>query len=100
MKIVGRVQSLWRYPVKSMRGEELSQAFAGFGGVYGDRCWAFLSSGARKGFPYITGREKESMLPVPPAAIVIRIRIRDSLTATLPAIVFFGLNLYILLTNR
>ena len=34
------------------------------------------------------------------AAIVIRIRIRDSLTATLPAIVFFGLNLYILLTNR
>ena len=34
------------------------------------------------------------------AAIVIRIRIRDSLTATLPAMVFFGLNLYILLTNR
>jgi len=67
MKFVGRVQSVWRYPVKSMRGEELSQAFAGFGGVYGDRCWAFLSSGAREGFPYLTGREKETMLLYAPA---------------------------------
>jgi uncharacterized protein len=67
MKVVGRVQSLWRYPVKSMRGEELSQAYAGYGGVYGDRCWAFLSAGAREGFPYLTGREKERMLLYSPA---------------------------------
>jgi uncharacterized protein len=61
MRIVGRVQSLWRYPVKSMRGEELSEAFAGYGGVYGDRCWAFLNA-VRPGFPYLTAREKQSML--------------------------------------
>ena len=29
MITVGKVESLWRYPVKSMRGEELDEAFAG-----------------------------------------------------------------------
>ncbi len=59
---MGRVESLWRYPVKSMRGEELAQAFAGFGGIYGDRNYAFLSAGASAGFPYLTARDKETML--------------------------------------
>jgi len=62
MNIVGRVESLWRYPVKSMRGEELQVAFAGFPGVYGDRSYAFRSSAAPKGFPYLTGREQQQML--------------------------------------
>ena len=66
MRIVGRVESLWRYPVKSMRGEQLQQAFVGFGGVYGDRFYAFTSSAAPKGFPYLTGREKEQMLRYQP----------------------------------
>ncbi len=62
MSIVGRVESLWRYPVKSMRGEELQEAFAGFAGVYGDRVYAFRSSAAPKGFPYLTAREQGRML--------------------------------------
>jgi MOSC domain-containing protein len=62
MKHIGRVESVWRYPVKSMRGEELPEAFVGFGGVYGDRLFAFRSSAAPKGFPYLTGREQEEML--------------------------------------
>jgi uncharacterized protein YcbX len=62
MKFVGKIQSLWRYPVKSMRGEELQEAFVGFPGVYGDRLYAFRSSAAPKGFPYLTGREQEVML--------------------------------------
>ena len=41
MRVVGKIQSLWRYPVKSMRGEELPEAFAGFPGIYGDRLYAF-----------------------------------------------------------
>jgi uncharacterized protein YcbX len=45
-----------------MRGEELAEAFAGFPGVYGDRLYAFRSSAAPKGFPYLTGREQERML--------------------------------------
>ncbi len=62
MSLVGMVESLWRYPVKSMRGEELEEAFVGFSGVYGDRLFAFKSSAAPKGFPYLTGREQEEML--------------------------------------
>ena len=34
MRVVGKIESLWRYPVKSMRGEELQEAFVGFPGVY------------------------------------------------------------------
>ncbi len=62
MKTVGRVESLWRYPVKSMRGEELREAYLTAKGVYGDRRYAFLSTGARKDFPYFTAREQHQML--------------------------------------
>lgn len=67
MSTVGRIESLWRYPVKSMRGEELQEAFMGFSGVYGDRLYAFHSSAAPKGFPYLTGREQEQLLLYRPA---------------------------------
>src|SRR5947207_8838375 len=62
MNVIGKVDSLWRYPVKSMRGEELDEAFAGFAGVYGDRLFAFTSTASPKGFPYLTAREQEAML--------------------------------------
>ena len=62
MGAIGKVQGLWRYPVKSMRGEELNEAFLGFSGVYGDRIFAFISSAAPKGFPFLTGREQREML--------------------------------------
>ena len=62
MQSVGRVESVWRYPVKSMRGEELPEGFVGFSGIYGDRVYAFRSSAAPKGFPYLTGREQGLML--------------------------------------
>ena len=62
MSVVGRVESVWRYPVKSMRGEALPEIFAGFAGVYGDRILAFKSSTARAAFPYWTARERHEML--------------------------------------
>src|SRR5713226_10371930 len=62
MPLVGTAESLWRYPVKSMRGEELNEMFAGYAGVYGDRLFAFRSSASPKGFPYLTGREQREML--------------------------------------
>jgi hypothetical protein len=62
MAIVGKVESLWRYPVKSMRGEELDEMFAGYAGVYGDRLFAFASSANAKGFPYLTGRDQRQLL--------------------------------------
>ena len=62
MSAVGQVESVWRYPVKSMRGEALPEIFVGFAGVYGDRLFAFKSSAAPAGFPYFTGRERPEML--------------------------------------
>ena len=62
MSVVGQVASLWRYPVKSMRGEEVAEAFVGFSGIYGDRLYAFKSTACEKGFPYLTGREQAKIL--------------------------------------
>jgi uncharacterized protein YcbX len=66
MSIIGKVDSLWRYPVKSMRGEELDEAFAGFSGIYGDRLFAFKSSASPTGFPYLTAREQRRLLQYRP----------------------------------
>ena len=62
MPIVGTVASLWRYPVKSMRGEKMDELFVGYAGVYGDRLFAFASSDNVRGFPFFTGRDQRQML--------------------------------------
>src|SRR6266404_6083040 len=62
MSLIGKVESLWRYPVKSMRGGELDEMFAGYAGVYGDRVFAFTSSLSPKGFPFFTGRDQRQMI--------------------------------------
>jgi uncharacterized protein len=77
MSTIGTVESLWRYPVKSMRGEELDEMFVGYAGVYGDRLFAFESSAGRKGFPYLTGREQHQMIRYRP-------RFRDPKKAAQP----------------
>jgi MOSC domain-containing protein len=66
MSTIGKVDSLWRYPVKSMRGEELEELFAGFPGIYGDRVFAFRSWASQKGFPYLTAREQRRLLQYRP----------------------------------
>ena len=66
MSTIGKVDSLWRYPVKSMRGEELDEAFAGYPEIYGDRVFAFKSSASPTGFPYFTAREQRRLLQYRP----------------------------------
>src|SRR5687768_15087410 len=62
MTVIGTIESLWRYPVKSMRGEQMAEAFMGFSGFYGDRCYAFKNSNARKGAPYLTASLQQQMV--------------------------------------
>ena len=62
MELIGTVESLWRYPVKSMRGEALPEVFVGFPGVYGDRVYALRNSAAPRGCPYLTSTKLETML--------------------------------------
>ncbi len=44
MATVGSVVSLWRYPVKSMQGEELNASEVTEGGLRGDRAFALLDA--------------------------------------------------------
>jgi uncharacterized protein YcbX len=47
-QLVGHVQALWRYPVKSMLGERLPRLEVGPAGVLGDRGYALWDSAARR----------------------------------------------------
>lgn len=78
MNLIGKVDSLWRYPVKSMRGEALREAFLGFAGVHGDRLFAIRSSASPRGFPYLTAREQRKLLTCQP-------RFRHPAKTVLPA---------------
>ena len=41
---LGKVISLWRYPVKSMMGEELKETQVTERGLFGDRAYALIDS--------------------------------------------------------
>ncbi|HXQ22567.1 MAG TPA: MOSC N-terminal beta barrel domain-containing protein [Candidatus Acidoferrales bacterium] len=43
-KEVGRIQALWRYPVKSLRGEHLDEAQLTSNGLAGDRAYGLLDA--------------------------------------------------------
>jgi uncharacterized protein len=62
MTVAGRVAALWRYPVKSMAGEELEAVEVSWNGLAGDRRWAFIRNGkVRSGFPWLTIRERPEL---------------------------------------
>jgi hypothetical protein len=46
MSKIGTLESVWRYPVKSMRGEQVDEVFVAYTGVMGDRLYAISSSQA------------------------------------------------------
>jgi uncharacterized protein YcbX len=66
MKVIGRLESVWRYPVKSMAGESVAEAHVGFAGVLGDRIYAVHQAGATPAFPYLTARGRKEMLRFQP----------------------------------
>ena len=45
---VGSVTGLWRFPVKSMRGERLDEAHVTEGGLVGDRAYALIDDDTGK----------------------------------------------------
>jgi uncharacterized protein len=51
---IGHVEAIFRYPVKSMRGERLEAAKLGWHGLDGDRRLAFRRMDDRSGFPWLT----------------------------------------------
>src|SRR5205823_13792625 len=63
---VGVVSALYRYPVKSMRGEALDEARLDWHGIEGDRRYAFVRAGNFTSFPWLTAREVPDMLRYAP----------------------------------
>lgn len=78
MQQLGVLETICRYPVKSMAGEQVDEAFIGYSGLMGDRVCAFVRGDGTKGFPWHTGREQEDM-------ILFRPRFRQPEAVTLPA---------------
>ncbi len=61
---IGHVESLFRYPVKSMRGERLEVANLGWHGLDGDRRMAFrrINDDNRSGFPWLSASKLPDLL--------------------------------------
>jgi uncharacterized protein len=64
--LVGTVLALYRYPVKSMRGERIDATRVGWSGLAGDRRYAFVRGGNTSRFPWLTGREVPNLLRYAP----------------------------------
>ena len=63
---IGHVDAIYRYPVKSMRGEQLEAAELGWHGIEGDRRLALRRMNDRGGFPWLTaGKLPELVLFAP-----------------------------------
>jgi uncharacterized protein len=63
MEELGKISRLRRYPVKSMRGEDLETAQVETYGVAGDRLYAYvLDHPPNPRFPWMTAREASEML--------------------------------------
>jgi uncharacterized protein YcbX len=59
---IGHVEAIFRYPVKSMRGERLEAAQLGWHGLDGDRRLAFRRIENRSGFPWLTAGKLPDLL--------------------------------------
>jgi uncharacterized protein len=63
---VGKVKEIWRYPVKSMAGEQLEEAYIFWHGINGDRRAAFVRGDNQSNFPWLTGRQEPQIVQYKP----------------------------------
>jgi uncharacterized protein YcbX len=59
---IGQIEAVFRYPVKSMRGERLDTATLGWHGLEGDRRLAFRRLDERGGFPWLTASKLPDLI--------------------------------------
>jgi hypothetical protein len=63
---IGQIEAIFRYPVKSMRGEPLEVATLGWHGLDGDRRLAFRRIDERGGFPWLTASKLPDLIHFTP----------------------------------
>ena len=76
--VIGHVEAIFRYPVKSMCGERLQSAHLGWHGLNGDRRLALLRVGDHSGMPWLTASKLPDLLLFAPQ------RSQDDTEADLP----------------
>jgi len=59
---IGQIEAIFRYPVKSMRGEPLDAATLGWHGLDGDRRFAFRRLDERGGFPWLSASRLPALI--------------------------------------
>jgi uncharacterized protein YcbX len=59
---LGTIESIWRYPVKGMRGEEIPHSYTAFTGLMGDRVYGVVAADGSPGHPWHTGRDQEEFI--------------------------------------
>lgn len=68
---IGRIQAIYRYPVKSMAGEVLERTQLGWYGLEGDRRFAFRRVAEKGGFPWLTASKVPALLLYRPIRQII-----------------------------
>jgi uncharacterized protein YcbX len=62
MRPIAIIKSIYRYPVKSMAGEQLTSAVLGWHGIEGDRRFAFMRAGNMSGMPWLTASKLPELI--------------------------------------
>jgi uncharacterized protein YcbX len=62
LKEIGHVEAIFRYPVKSMRGQRLEVANMGWHGIDGDRRLAFRRVNDLSCFPWLTASKLPELI--------------------------------------
>jgi hypothetical protein len=78
---IGRVEAIFRYPVKSMAGESLEAANMGWHGLDGDRRLALRRIQDRSGFPWLTAGKLPELIRFVP------LRHHGSIDGELPTLI-------------
>lgn len=63
---IGQIEAIFRYPVKSMRGEQIDAATLGWHGLEGDRRLAFRRPDERGGFPWLSASKLSALIAFTP----------------------------------
>lgn len=69
MTIVGRIREIVCYPVKSMAGTPVAEAFLGWHGLAGDRRFAFRRAGDGSAFPFLTAGRLPQLVAYQPVDV-------------------------------
>lgn len=67
--MIGTVEKIMRFPVKSMMGESVEKGVVQYSGLQGDRVFAFVDEAKKGDFPWLTARQFKQLILYRPSWI-------------------------------